>query len=105
MSRGVYIFHYTYGLEYTLAGRPQGSRRLEAEERSLVVEPAPKGRHGCGRTQRCSLVSQPRAPKSHSDSQTCNTVSTALVAPRLHAALCALCMLPPSRPEVAVLST
>jgi len=24
MSRGVYIFHYTYGLEYTLAGRPQG---------------------------------------------------------------------------------
>ena len=34
MSRGVYIFHFTYGLEYTLAGRPQGSRRLEAEERA-----------------------------------------------------------------------
>jgi len=27
-SRGTYIFHYTYGLEYTLGGRPQGPNQI-----------------------------------------------------------------------------
>ena len=27
-SRGTYIFHYTYGIEYTLGGRPQGPNQI-----------------------------------------------------------------------------
>lgn len=27
-DRGAYIFHYTYGLEYTMAGRPQGFNQI-----------------------------------------------------------------------------